>query len=347
MNNFQQKLTTELARITGLHNVVLTSSCRNALYLVLASLSLKRDDEVIIQSFICGSLPLAIEKAGGKVVSVEVNLDTLNLDAEIVKQKITPQTKAVIFVHTYGNPTGIDEIQQLCKQRGIILIEDIAHALGARYNHQLAGTFGDYAVYSFTKQMVNIGGGALLTNNSIEKIVQIKKTLKQSPLLFDYAKRLIASLYETRAFFLSKLIIDFVHRQKNLQLTQSLSSHFTCSELESFLAWRQLHSLPGLIQRRKKNYLFLSRAGAQMQTISPLAESSYNYLSFIFPAPRARDRALTKNFLFLPPWGGSPISEKLIFVPNNPFFTKKKLLHFHQTTTTFIKKKNSPSIAIK
>ncbi len=347
MNYFKEKLQNELTRRLGLEHCLLTSSCRNALYLVLANLELQEGDEVIIQSFICGSLPLAIEKAGGKVVFVEVNKETFNLDGENVKKNITPKTRAIIFVHTYGNPSGIAEVAQLCKDRKIILIEDIAHAFGARYDHKLAGTFGDYAVYSFTKQMINGGGGVILTNNSLKKIVHIQSTFRNSPSFIDYCKRIVASLYETRAFFLSKLIINFVHRQRKLQLTNNLSPHFSCSEMEAFLAWKQLSSLPRLILKRRKNYLFLSRAGAQLQTIFPLAESSYNYLSFIFPTPRARDRALTKNSLFLPPWSGSSLSEKLIFVPNNPFFTKKRLLQFRNATTIFIKKKNSPLIIAK
>lgn len=336
MNYFQQKLKIELTKITGLRNVVLSSSCRNALYLILASLKLNPDDEVIIQSFICGSLPLAIERAGGKVVFAEVNKETFNLDVRDVELKITSKTKAVIFVHTYGNPTGIREIQHLCQKKKIILIEDIAHALGARYNHQLAGTFGDYAVYSFTKQMINLGGGAILTNQSVDKIVKIKRILQnrqKSPPLLDYGKRLISSLYETRAFSLSKIIIDIVRRRKNLKLTNSLSPHFTCSELEALLAWRQLPSLPRLIQKRKNNHLFLARLGVQMQTISPLAEASYNYLSFIFPTSQDRDKVLKKDSLFLPPWEGSIISNQLIFVPNNPFFSRKRLQKLCQATT--------------
>ncbi len=340
MKYFQKKLKEELTKITGLRNVVLTSSCRNALYLVLANLNLRSGDEVIIQSFICGSLPLAIEKAGGKVVFAEVNEETFNLDVHDIEQKITPQTKAVIFVHTYGNPTGIAEIQRFCQQKKIILIEDIAHAFGARYNHQLAGTFGDYAVYSFTKQMINIGGGAVLTNHSVEKIVQLKNTFQKSPPLIDYGKRLISSLYETRAFFLSKVIIDIVRRRKNLQLTNSLSPHFNCSELEALLAWRQIFSLPRLIQKRKNNHLFLARSGAQMQKISPLAKASYNYLSFVFSTLQARNKGLNKHFLFLPPWNGSMLSHQLIFVPNNPFFSKRRLQKMSQATTIFINEKN-------
>ncbi len=342
METYQRKLRRELVQKTGLQNVVLTSSCRNALYLVLTNLKLQLGDEVIIQSFICGSLPLAIEKAGGKVVFVDVNKATFNLDLRNVEEKITSRTKAVIFVHTYGNPTAIAEVAQLCQKRNLILIEDIAHALGARYNRRLAGTFGDYAIYSFTKQMINVGGGALLTNHSVEKIIELKHNHTSSPIRFDYLKRLIASLYETRAFFLSKMIIDFVHRQKNLQLTPSLSPHFSCSELEAFLALKQLPSLPRLTQKRKKNYLFFLRSGIQMQTISPLAEASYNYLSFVFPTFQARDKALTKDSLFLPPWGGSIVSDQLIFIPNNPFFTKRRLQKVIQATAVFINQKNSP-----
>ena len=335
----EKQLKTELTRWTRLCNIVLTSSCRNALYLVLCNLNLKEGDEVIIQSFICASLPLAIEKAGGKVIFVDVDSETYNLNARTVEQQLTAKTKAIIFVHTYGNPSGIAEIQKLCRMNKIMLIEDIAHAFGARYNGQLAGTFGDYAVYSFTKQMINVGGGAILTNHPVDQIVHLQKTSRREFSPLDYAKRLIASLYETRAFFLSKMIIDIVRKNKKLQLTQSLSPHHSCSGMEAFLALQQLRSLPKQIARRKKNYLFLQKSGLRMQKITSLSQSSHNYLSFSFPDKQSRDRALQKNFLFLPPWDGSRCSDTLIFIPNNPFFRERRLRQF--VTATFIKKRNS------
>src|SRR3989344_6976018 len=328
MEKYKKRLEQELSTYLGVKNTVLFSSCRNALYTLLLSLKLKQKDEVIIQSFICDSLPMAIEKAGATMIKVEVDPHTFNLSEESVEKKINKNTKVIIFVHTYGNPTGIMEIKALCEKNKLILIEDIAHALGASFNGKLAGTFGDYTVYSLTKQMVNIGGGALLTNNDVSKIKFIRDGNRQKPALADYPKRLVASLYETKAFFLSKLLIDFAKKKVDLKLANTLSPHFYFTELEAFLALRQLPKIKDKITKRKDNYLQLKNTLPEnliIQNINEEAYSSYNYLSIIFPNEELRDLAVKKHFLFLPPWAGSKISGRILFIPNNPNFNKKKI----------------------
>jgi len=325
--NIQQQLERELSSFLGLKNTVLFSSCRNALYTLLLSLPLQKDDEVIIQSFICDSLPQAIEKAGGKAVLAEVHPSTFNLDPEEVQKNITKKTKAVVFVHTYGNPSGVREVQDICKKNNILLIEDIAHALGASEGAQLAGTFGDYAIYSFTKQLVNFGGGALITNHDVLKICELRDALHKPAPLLSYMKRLMASLYETRAFFLSKIMIDIARRNTDLKMVNSLDKNFRCSLLEAYVALPQIKNLHRVIQKKRKNYLAL-RDQVPTQNIATTAVSSYNYLSLWFESKEQRDRALAKNFLFLPPWRGSRISGKIIFIPNNPSFSKRKVHTF-------------------
>ncbi|MBS3165668.1 aminotransferase class I/II-fold pyridoxal phosphate-dependent enzyme [Candidatus Woesearchaeota archaeon] len=333
MGKYKQQLEQELSTYLGVKNTVLFSSCRNTLYTLLLSLKLKKKDEVIIQSFICDSLPMAIEKAGATAIKVEVDPDTFNLSTNLVEKKINNNTKVIIFVHTYGNPTGITEIKALCEKHKLILIEDIAHALGASFNGQLAGTFGDYAVYSLTKQMVNIGGGALLTNNNVYEVKLIRDRNRQKPAWLDYPKRLIASLYETRAFFLSKLVIDYVRKKADLKLANALSPHFYCTDIEAYLALHQLSSIKNKMARRKENYRLLKNILLNdliVQNINEEAHSSYNYLSLIFPDEEQRDLAVKKHFLFLPPWPGSKISKKIIFIPNNPNFNRKKIDSFAQ-----------------
>lgn len=323
----KQKLERELSRYLGLKNTILFSSCRNALYILLKSFNLKSTDEVIIQSFICDSLPQAIRKAGARVIQAEVNKDTLNLDAIELSKKITPNTKAVVFVHTYGNPSGIKEIAEICKKHNLILIEDIAHALGASYNKQLAGTFGDYAIYSFTKQMINFGGGAIITNHDTNKLSVLREKSRSNGNLLGYVKRLFASLYETRAFFLSKILIDIARKKSNLKQTNDLDKHNHCTSIEAYLALKQLYKLKDWIIKKRKNYNFI-KDNVNTQIISIDCEPSYNYISFISDKYIPPNLITKTNFLFLPSWGGSDISNKVVFVPNNPRFSLKKLESF-------------------
>ncbi|MEW5896137.1 MAG: aminotransferase class I/II-fold pyridoxal phosphate-dependent enzyme [Nanoarchaeota archaeon] len=325
--NIKQKLEKELSSFLGLKNAVLFGSCRNALYTLLLSLKLKETDEVIVQSFICESVIGAARRAGARPVLVDVNEKTFNLDYKLVEKNIHKNTKAIIFVHTYGNPSGISEIKQLCEKYNLILIEDIAHALGASYGGKLAGTFGDYAVYSFTKQMVNFGGGAVITNQDVQAIRDLRDSFQSRPSSLVYIKRLFASLYETRAFFISKVMIYLVKKKEDLKLTNSLDQSFECSRLEAYFALRQINCLKDNIQKRKRNFFYLNKK-IVAQIVVKDAESSFNYLSFIFPSGVERNKALKNNFLFSPPWSGSAISERIAFVPNSPQFTRRKLDSF-------------------
>jgi perosamine synthetase len=340
MVNTKKKLEKKLAKFVGVQNALLFSSCRNALHHLLLDLNKeeKIKDEIIIQNFICDSLPQSIKNAGNKVVYANVNQDTFNLTSSLVLEKITPNTKAVVFVHTYGNPNGIEEVAKLCKEKGIILIEDIAHALGANYNSKNVGTFGDYAIYSLTKQMINIGGGVLLSNNNLSNI---KNRNNQSAAIMDYPKRFMASLYETRGFWLSKLLIDFVRKKADLKLANAMSPHDHCTSLEAWIALKQLNGLNKKIKKRERNYNYLKKF---VKTQNVNSGSSYNYLSLIFPNNEMRDKMVDQHFLCLPPWPGSNLSDKIAFIPNNPGFSKKSLRKLGLVYQNFYKPSSSNDV---
>lgn len=98
----------------------------------------------------------------------DVKRDTYNLDPDSLLANITPLTRAVIVTHLWGQCAEIDTIAQICKERGIFLIEDCAHTVNARWNGQHAGTFGDLGVFSFQefKQLSTGDGGMSVTNNT-------------------------------------------------------------------------------------------------------------------------------------------------------------------------------------
>jgi len=101
------------------------------------------------------------------VVFADVNPRTLNLDAACVSAKITDRTKAIIVVHLYGQCCDMDPIMELARQRGILVIEDCAHAAGGEYKGRRAGTLGDIGVFSFHQQknMVTLGEGGMITTS--------------------------------------------------------------------------------------------------------------------------------------------------------------------------------------
>jgi len=98
----------------------------------------------------------------------DVKRDTYNLDPDSLLANITPLTKAVIVTHLWGQCAEIETIAQICKEKGIFLIEDCAHAVNSRWNGKHAGTFGDLGVFSFQefKQLSTGDGGMSVTNNT-------------------------------------------------------------------------------------------------------------------------------------------------------------------------------------
>ncbi len=100
---------------------------------------------------------------------VDIDPDTYLMDPESLKANITPNAKAVICTHLWGLPARIDEIRTICDEHGLFLIEDCAHAVGARWNGQHVGTFGDIGMFSFQEfKQLSTGDGAMVTLNNEE-----------------------------------------------------------------------------------------------------------------------------------------------------------------------------------
>ncbi len=153
------------------------NSGRSGLMAILDALDIKKcDDEILLQAFTCNAAVNPILERGAKPIFVDID-DTLNLDPEDLKKKITSRSKAVIIQHTFGWPAeGIEEILEIVKRNNLYLIEDCAHSLGARYKGKPCGTFGDIAFFSFGRDKIisSVFGGIVVTNN--EKLAErIKK----------------------------------------------------------------------------------------------------------------------------------------------------------------------------
>ena len=128
---------------------------------------LKEGDEVIVPAitFVATmAYPLAV---GAKLVFADVDPRTINMDPADVARKITPKTKMIVPVHIGGYPVDLDPIMKLAKERGIIVLEDAAHAFGAMYNGRKVGNIGDFAAFSFheVKNITSFGEGVIATTN--------------------------------------------------------------------------------------------------------------------------------------------------------------------------------------
>ena len=152
--------------------VVALSAGTAALHLALVMLGVKAGDEVICQSFTFAASANPITYLGATPVFVDSELDTWNMDPQLLEQAILDRKavtgkypKAIIPVHLYGMPAKMDEIMAIANRYGIPVLEDAAEALGSTYKGQACGTFGEYGVLSFNgnKMITTSGGGALVT----------------------------------------------------------------------------------------------------------------------------------------------------------------------------------------
>lgn len=143
--------------------VVALNSCTAALHLCLVHLGVQPGDEVITSSLTWGSTGNTILNMGARVVFADICPDTLNMDAETLERAITEKTKAIMPVHVAGQPCDLDAIYAVAKKHGIPVVEDAAHALGAKYKGTPIGSYGDYACFSFyaIKNITTMEGGAV------------------------------------------------------------------------------------------------------------------------------------------------------------------------------------------
>ena len=158
----------EFARYLDIKHCIGVASGMDALILSLEALELPENSEVLVPSNTYIVSILSILKAGFKPVLVEPDINTYNIDPELLKNHITPRTSAILVVHLYGKSCKMKDILEFAMQNKLKVIEDCAQSHGARYKEKLSGTFGDIAAFSFypTKKLGALGdGGAVVTGN--------------------------------------------------------------------------------------------------------------------------------------------------------------------------------------
>jgi len=158
---------TILRQQLGAACALLTPSGTAALELAALLADLKPGDEVIMPSFTFSSTANAVVLRGAVPVFVDIRPDTLNIDEKLIAAAITPATRAIVAVHYAGVPCEMDAINELARERGLVVIEDAAQALCSTYRGRQAGALGDMAAFSFheTKNIQCGEGGAFVTNN--------------------------------------------------------------------------------------------------------------------------------------------------------------------------------------
>jgi perosamine synthetase len=155
------------ARYIGTKRAVAVNSGTSGLYLCLLALGIGPGDEVITTPFTFIATSNVIMMAGARPIFVDIEPESMNIDADLIERKITKKTKAIILVEVFGNPAGFDKICQIADEHKLIVLEDSCEALGSSLNGKKAGTFGKMSVFAFypNKQITTGEGGMILTDD--------------------------------------------------------------------------------------------------------------------------------------------------------------------------------------
>lgn len=161
-----QRLEDDFRRYVGARHAVAVSSCTAGLHLALASASIGPGDEVILPSFTFVSCANSIVHLGATPVFCEVGPD-FNMDPADVERRLTPRTRALMPVDYSGQPCDMDAITAIADEHGLFVVEDAAHALGARYRGRRIGSISPATAFSFypTKTITTGEGGMVTTDD--------------------------------------------------------------------------------------------------------------------------------------------------------------------------------------
>jgi len=157
-----------VARVAGVPYGVAVSSGTAGLHLCLCALGIGEGDEVILPSFTFIAAGNAVLYQRAKPVFADIDALNLNLDPGRIEEKITARTRAIIVVHTFGNPADLDPIIEIARKHGLAVIEDACEAIGAQYRGRSVGGIGDFGVFGFypNKPITTGEGGMVVTRDA-------------------------------------------------------------------------------------------------------------------------------------------------------------------------------------
>ncbi len=254
-------------QLTNNYHTIAVSSCTAAIHLSLLSLNLKKNDEVIVPSLSFISQINIIKNLKAKPILVDcVSLDNWNINIQAVKKKINANTKAIIILHYAGFPCLIDkELIKICRDKNIVIIEDVAHAPGAMIEKRFCGSMGDLGCFSFfSNKNISAGEGGLISVKN---------------------KRLAKKLKYLRSHGMTQLSLDRkLGRTTQYDVVES-GLNYRIDELRSSLAKEQMFKLQKANLKRKKYFENYKKILMDLPIRIPFQNLSYSFKAayHIFP----------------------------------------------------------------
>lgn len=180
----------EFAQYCGVRFAISMSTGTAALVVALQAAGVGPGDEVIVPTLTFSASAFTASLLGAKVIFADSEKHRLNLDPYDVERRISPQTKVIMPVHLYGRPVDMDPLMEVARSKKVVVVEDVAEAVGAIYKGRKVGSIGDMGCFSFHNKLIATGEGGMVTTNDeriSETIIALKtpapNNYTESPLL--------------------------------------------------------------------------------------------------------------------------------------------------------------------
>ena len=275
---FTRKCTALLEKRLDANKVLLTTSATHALDLAALLLNLGVGDEVIVPSFAFSSTVNCFMLTGAKPVFVDIREDTLNIDEALIEENITRRTRAIIPIHYAGVSCNMKRINAIAKAHKLMVVEDAAQAVNARYQDRFLGTIGDFGIYSFheSKNYSCGEGGALVINNR----------------RFEERAEILREKGTNRS--------KYFRGEVNKYTWVDIGSSYLPSDLLAAILYAQLERLSAIQRRRKflyrryeQNLSMLAQGGKlRLPTIPPDCQSNYHIFYILLSTEKVRNNLM-------------------------------------------------------
>jgi CDP-4-dehydro-6-deoxyglucose reductase, E1 len=318
---FNEQFENQLADFIGIKHLITVNSGSSANLVAFSTLTspklgeraIRRGDEVIGVAAAFPTTVNPIVQFGAIPVFVDVDLFTHNVNVDLIEAAITPKTKAIMLAHTLGNPFNLSRVRALCEKYNLWLIEDCCDALGAKYDGQVVGTFGDIATLSFyPAHHITMGeGGAVFTNN--RQLITIAESFR------DWGRDCYCKpgCDNTCGDRFNQQLGALPHGYDHKYTYSHMGYNLKISDMQAAAALAQMDRLEGFIKARKANFCYLRERLESCTEFLHLPSATPNsdpsWFGFPLTIKEAADVERTNLLIFL---DQNKVGTRLLFAGN-------------------------------
>lgn len=270
-----------VADLVGAKYALATSNCTTALHLSLLALGIGAGDEVLVPSYSFIASANSILHAGATPLFVDIDERTYNIDPNLIEEKITPRTRAIMPVHQIGLAADLDAIHQIARKHDLVVIEDAATIIGGSYKNKKIGAHSRAVCFSFhPRKAITTGEGGMVTTNDPEVARQVEMLRSHGANVSDYARH-----------GADKVIIEEY---------PVLGYNYRLTDIQGAVGVEQMKKLEWILQRRleigaKYNQAFADLDFVETPYEPPYAKHTYQSycLRIAHNSPKTRDEIMS------------------------------------------------------